>query len=68
MKNGWTCIYTGTEMYLIEIIKAVLADNEIPSVMVDKRDSSYTSIGDIELYVSEENSILARVIIEQNNL
>jgi len=55
-------------MHLVEIVKAVLADHNIPAVVVDKRDSSYVSIGDIEVYVSEENAILARVIIEQNQL
>ncbi len=55
-------------MHLVEIVKAVLADNDIPSVVVDKRDSSYISLGDIEIYVSMEHAILARVIIEQNQL
>lgn len=55
-------------MHLVEIVKAVLADNEIPSVVIDKRDSAYISLGDIEVYVAGENSILARVIIEQNQL
>lgn len=68
MDNGWQSIYVSNKMHLVEIIKAVLADNDIPAVVVDKRDSSYITIGDIELYVSEENAILARVLIEQNNL
>ena len=68
MDNGWQSIYVSNKMHLVEIVKAVLADNDIPAVVVDKRDSSYITIGDIELYVSEENAILARVLIEQNNL
>lgn len=68
MEKGWTNIYVSNKMHLVEIVKAVLADNNIHSVVVDKRDSSYISLGDIEVYVSEENAILARVIIEQNQL
>jgi len=68
MDKNWERIYLSNKMHLVEIAKAVLADNNIPAVVVDKRDSSYISIGDIEVYVSEENAILARVIIEQNQL
>ncbi|HNQ61837.1 MAG TPA: DUF2007 domain-containing protein [Bacteroidia bacterium] len=68
MDKNWESIYLSNKMHLVEIVKAVLADNNIPAVVVDKRDSSYVSIGDIEVYVSEENAILARVIIEQNQL
>lgn len=68
MEKGWQLIYVGNKMHLIEIVKAVLADNDIPSVIVNKSDSSYISIGDIEVYVAEENAILARVLIEQNQL
>ncbi len=68
MEKEWKSIYISNKMHMVEIVKAVLADNDIPSVVVDKRDSSYISIGDIEVYVSEENAILAHVIIEQNKL
>ncbi len=68
MDSGWQSIYVSNKMHLVEIVRAVLADNDIPSVVVDKRDSSYISIGDIEVYVSEANAILARVLIEQNDL
>ena len=68
MKNGWKRVYVSNKMHLVEIVKAVFSDNEIPSVVIDKRDSSYISVGDIEVYVAEENALLARVIIEQNQL
>ncbi|TAH41326.1 MAG: hypothetical protein EYC69_08550 [Bacteroidetes bacterium] len=68
MEKEWKRIYISNKIHLVEIVRAVLADNDIPSVVVDKRDSSYISIGDIEVYVSEENAILAQVLIEQNSL
>ncbi len=68
MEKEWKSIYISNKMHMVEIVKAVLADNDIQSVVVDKRDSSYISIGDIEVYVSEENVILAQVLIEQNSL
>ncbi|MBP6334815.1 MAG: DUF2007 domain-containing protein [Bacteroidia bacterium] len=67
MNESWERVYLSDKMHLVEIVKAILADNDINSVVVDKRDSSYISVGDIEVYVSAENAIIARLIIEQNH-
>jgi len=66
MKKGWTCVYISDKVHQVEMIRAILRENEIESVILDKRDSVYITVGDIEVYVPEENAILARVIIEQN--
>ncbi len=68
MESGWQCIYFNNQMHKIEIVRAVLDDQEIKTVVVDKRDSSYFMVGDIEIYVSNEDAILAKIIIEQNEL
>ncbi len=67
MNESWERVYLSDKMHLVEIVKAILADNDINSVVLDKRDSSYISVGDIEVYVSAENAIIARLIIEQNH-
>ena len=68
MENGWQCIYYSNQLYNIQIVRAALKDQDIESVIVDKRDSSYISIGDIEIFVPIEDVILAKIIIEQNGL
>jgi hypothetical protein len=69
MKEGWIKIYSNTLHHKIEIVKAVLEENSIPSHSINKLDSSYASlIGEIELYVPQENSVLAQFIIKENNL
>ena len=68
MEKGWELIYINNQLHKTEIVRAVLADEGIESVCMDKRDSSYISIGDIEVYVQEENAKLARTIIEKNAL
>ncbi len=68
MESGWQCIYFNNQMHKIEIVRAVLDDQDIKTVVVDKRDSSYFMVGDIEIYVSNEDAILAKIIIEQNEL
>ena len=69
MKEGWIKIYSSQFHHKIEIVKAVLEENSIPSHDINKLDSSYASlIGEIELYVPEENQVLAQFIIKENNL
>ena len=68
MESGWQCIYFSNQLHKIEIVRSVLNDHDIKSVVVDKRDSSYIMVGDVEVYVSNEDSILAKIIIEQNGL
>lgn len=68
MDQEWKCIYFSNQMHKIEIVRSVLNDNNIKSVVIDKRDSSYIMVGDVEVYVSHEDAILAKIIIEQNDL
>ncbi|HRH67049.1 MAG TPA: DUF2007 domain-containing protein [Bacteroidia bacterium] len=68
MEPGWKCIYSSEKQHLADIVQAVLRDNGIESVSMDKRDSSYITIGEIELYVTSENATLARSIIEHLQL
>ena len=68
MDSRWQCIYFSNQLHKIEIVRSVLNDHDIKSVVVDKRDSSYVMVGDIEVYVSNEDAILAKIIIEQNDL
>jgi hypothetical protein len=68
MQKGWQRIYFSDKPHLVEIAKSILEDNHIESVIVDKRDSSYISIGELELFVKDDDVILAKLIIEKNNL
>jgi hypothetical protein len=68
MEKGWQRVYINNQLHNVEIVRAVLSDHDIDSFVVDKRDSSYITIGDIEVYVRDENAVLAKVIIEENVL
>jgi len=51
-------------MYKVEIAQAILAENNINSVIVNKQDSSYF-FGEIELHVNPDDAILAKQIINE---
>jgi len=65
MEKGWVNIRNFGKIYLAEIAKEVLEDNNIEAVIINKKDSSYTSFGDIELYVKEENKDKAIELIKE---
>lgn len=64
MEKEWVKIYQTTEVHKIELIKAILAENEIQSVSLNKVDSSYLSFGEIELYVNPADVIKAMRLIK----
>ncbi|MCK4464740.1 MAG: DUF2007 domain-containing protein [Bacteroidales bacterium] len=50
---------------MAEIAKQVLADKEIRSIIINKKDSSYNDFGDIELYVNHDFFIKAKALIKE---
>jgi hypothetical protein len=66
VKKGWVKIFSTTDLQKAEIMRVVLEENGIPCVVINKKDSSYLTFGEIELYVQQEDSLNALRIIEQN--
>jgi hypothetical protein len=63
--SNWQTVFKTTTPHQSEIIKAVLEDLNIQSVIVNKKDSSYL-FGQIELKVESENVIKTLKIIEED--
>ena len=62
MDAKWTKIYSSTLLYKVDILKGLLAENNIQSVIVNKKDSVYL-IGEIELFVNVEDAFRAKQIL-----
>lgn len=67
-ESEWIKVYVSTEPQRVEIVKAILEDNHISTHQVDRKDSTYPFMGEIEVYVQQRDAILARVIIENHQL
>jgi len=65
MDSNWALIYTTGHPYKIELLKGILEENEIDSVIINKQDSSYL-FGELELYVKAEDVVKAKRIISAN--
>ncbi|MEO8087643.1 MAG: DUF2007 domain-containing protein [Bacteroidota bacterium] len=68
MENGWVNVYASGQPHLVEMAKALLLQNQIESVIVDKRDSLYITLGEMELFVRDYDVMKAKFILEKNTL
>ena len=68
MEKGWQLIYSSDRPHLIEIVKAVLEDNQIEAAVIDKRDSTNIMMNELELYVKDNDVVLAKFLISKNEL
>ncbi|MGI8892753.1 MAG: putative signal transducing protein [Bacteroidia bacterium] len=67
MEQDWVKVYSSAKFHQVHIIKAILEENNIASVDMNKRDSSY-NFGEIELYVKKEDEIKAHYLIRQQEV
>jgi len=65
MDSKWQRVYVTNTKYRAEIVKAVLEDNHLSPVLVDKQDTSY-HFGSVEIYVAPDEVINALKIIEND--
>ncbi|MDG1476061.1 MAG: DUF2007 domain-containing protein [Vicingaceae bacterium] len=68
--SNWVVVYKSNNTNNSHIVKSVLEDNGIDTVIVDKMDSMHTHLmnAEIELHVSPENVVKAKHIISKNEL
>ena len=66
MDDQWEMIFSSSKLYQVEIIKSLFQDENIPAVIVNKQDSAYIVIGEIELYVKSEDVMKAKQIINRS--
>lgn len=65
MEIGWKKLKVYNSAIEAEIVKQMLEENGIPSVLLNKQDSSYL-FGKIELYVHNDMTELASRLMKDN--
>ncbi len=63
MEKDWALIFSTAKLYIAEMVKNVLEDNDIQAVIINKQDSFYL-FGDIEVYVKPDDVIRAKFLIK----
>jgi hypothetical protein len=62
--TGWFKLYTTRNYAEANIIKGMLEENNIQTIILNKQDSSYLVFGDIELYVPMHLKDMARHLLD----
>ncbi len=65
--RDWRKVYSSSFEHKAEIVQAVLKDNGITSVIMNKKDSAYL-VGEIELYVHADDVLRANQVINKEAL
>jgi hypothetical protein len=65
MEEDWVMVHQTGQEFHAEMLKKMLADHDITAVVMNKKDSSYKTFGDIEIYVKEENLLRAKTLIKE---
>ncbi len=63
--DNWKKVFTNNQQHKAEIVKAILEENEIPAVVVSKKDSLY-QFGNYEVHVSSEDILKALKMIDDD--
>lgn len=66
MEKNWVRIFTSTNYYRSEIVKQMLIENHITSVLINKQDPAYRTFGDVEVYIHQEDFSKAIEVIILN--
>jgi len=66
MDANWVAVYSTDQMYKAMLIQKKLSEEDITSVIVNKRDSLY-AFGDIEIHVNPENAIKSIYLIKKQD-
>ena len=65
MEKDWKQVFLSGEMYKAEIARELLENSGINAVLLNQKDSSYTSFGNIEVYVNEKDYNMAIEILKE---
>ena len=70
MEKNWVRIFKTFNYYQAEIVKQVLTENQIDTVLLNKQDSSHRTFGDIEVYIHQQDfsNAIEVMILNQINL
>ncbi|HPC97530.1 MAG TPA: DUF2007 domain-containing protein [Bacteroidales bacterium] len=63
MEKEWAKVFESSEDIKIEIARILLEENDIESVIINKKDRSYR-FGENELYVHRDNVIKAKQLLK----
>lgn len=70
MAEGWIVIHRSNDSNKAEMIKSLLEEDEIPTVIINKMDSMqlHVSNAEVEIHVQQDDVIKAKYILSKTDL
>ena len=65
MEKSWKKVYFSDDQFKVLIAHDILKENGINSVIMNQKDSSYNSFGEVELYIEEQDEHEAMRLLDQ---
>jgi hypothetical protein len=64
MDDNWLKVYSAGQLYQVELVKGILDQSGIESVIMNQSDSEFL-MGEVELFVDLEDFELAKSLIRE---
>ena len=68
MAEEWVMIRTETDNFKSEIIRTLLEEHGISCVLMNKKDSAYSHLGEIEIFVSRNAVVFATHLLSKSEI
>ena len=68
MEKDWTLVYTVNKSYQAELCLELLEGSEIQGVVINKKDTTYTSFGEYEIYVHQDKAEKAKTLLQKSGI
>lgn len=65
---NWVKVYSSTILQNVELLRHLLRENGIDAIVMNKQDSAYVAIGEIDLMVNGTDVLRAKKIITEVRL
>jgi len=66
--QDWKKIYSNTSLANVSMIEGMLNEQGIPAKMLNRQDSNYIFLGEMELYVPLEFEVVAKELVNSIKL
>ncbi|MGI9139378.1 MAG: DUF2007 domain-containing protein [Sediminibacterium sp.] len=63
--SHWKKVFSSSQLALASMVAGILKEQQIQSSMLNKIDSSYVFLGEVEVYVSESDYDVAVQIVKE---
>jgi hypothetical protein len=66
--QDWKKIYSSISLANVSMVEGMLNEQGIPAKMLNRQDSNYVFLGEMEIYVPAEFEVIAQELVNSINL